>query len=57
MEDKKIDLTEIYLMLQDLDKRVSQLEEHKQETDPGIVTDGAPQFVKQYLSKIKEGIK
>lgn len=57
MEDKKIDLTEIYLMLQDLDKRVSQLEEYKQETEPGIVTDGAPQFVKQYLSKIKEGIK
>lgn len=55
MEDKKIELTEIYLLLQDLDKRVSQLEEHKQETDPGIVTDGAPQFVKQYLSKIKEG--
>lgn len=57
MEDKKIDLTEIYLMLQDLDKRVSQLEEYKEKIEPGIVTDGAPQFVKQYLSKIKEGIK
>jgi hypothetical protein len=57
MEDKKIDLTEIYLMLQDLDKRVGQLEEHKEKTEPGIVTDGAPQFVKQYLSKIKEGVK
>jgi len=55
MEEKKVDLTQIYLMLQDLDKRVAVLEQNKQETDPGIVTDGAPQFVKQYLSKIKEG--
>lgn len=55
MEDKKIELTEIYLLLQDLDKRLQVLEEHKQETDPGIVTDGAPSFVKQYLTKIKEG--
>lgn len=57
MEDKKLELTEIYLMLQDLDKRVSELEDHKEKTEPGIVTDGAPQFVKQYLSKMKEGIK
>ena len=55
MEEKKVDLTQIYLLLQDLDKRVAVLEQNKQETDPGIVTDGAPQFVKQYLSKIKEG--
>lgn len=55
MEDKKLDLTEIYLMLQDLDKRVSELEQNKEQTNPGIVTDGAPQFVKQYLEKIKEG--
>lgn len=49
------DLKDIYLLLQDLDKRVEILEKNKQESDPGIVTDGAPQFVKQYLNKIKEG--
>jgi|AACY02.2.fsa_nt_gi hypothetical protein len=54
MEDNK-DLTQIYLLLQDLDKRVAVLEKNKQETDPGVVTNGVPQFVKQYLDKLKEG--
>lgn len=54
MEDKKLDLTEIYLMIQDLDKRLTQLEEYKEKTEPGIITEGAPKFVKDYIQRIKE---
>jgi hypothetical protein len=54
MEDKKIDLTEIYLMLQDLDKRIAKIEELQSKTEPGVVTEGAPKFVKAYIQRIKE---
>lgn len=55
MEIKDTDLTEIYLMLQDLDNRLTKLEATQPEV--GVITNGAPQFVKDFLSKIKEGTK
>jgi hypothetical protein len=42
-------------MLQDLDNRLTKLEASNEEA--GVVTNGAPQFVKDFLSKIKEGKK
>lgn len=57
MEDKKLELTEIYLMIQDLDKRLSELEQYKEKTEPGIITEGAPKFVKDYIQRIKDDRK
>lgn len=57
MEDNKNELREIYLLLQDLDKRIEALEIEQNKTEAGIVTEGAPQFVKKYLERIKEGGK
>ena len=51
---ENIDLKEIYLMLQDLDKRVQALEENKTKSEPGVITEGAPSFVKEYIQRIKE---
>lgn len=55
MEINKEDLTEIYLLLKDLDERLLKLEAEK--TDAGVVMTGAPKFVKDYIDKIKDGRK
>jgi hypothetical protein len=54
---ENIDLKEIYLLLQDLDKRLQALEVNQQKTEPGVVTEGAPKFVKDYIQRIKEDRK
>lgn len=51
------DIKEIYLMLQDLDKRLQVLESQQQKTQAGVVTEGAPKFVKDYIQRIKEEVK
>jgi hypothetical protein len=48
-------MAEIYNMLKDLDDRLSKLE--TKNSDTGVITQGAPQFVKRFLEKQKEGTK
>jgi hypothetical protein len=51
------DLKEIYLMLQDLDKRLTAIEEEQTKSQPGVITNGVPKFVKTYIERIKEDKK
>lgn len=48
-------LKEIFLALKDLDDRLLKLEAEK--SDAGVITEGAPKFVRDFVSRIKEGVK
>lgn len=46
--------TDLLLLIQELEKRVSELEALQTKQGSGVVTTGVPNYVKEFLEKQKE---
>lgn len=49
--------TDLLLLIQELDKRISKLEEMLVKTGSGVITSGAPNYIQEFLDKRKEAKK